>query len=609
MSALNVFSIIPTPIQFSFVMNKNLEPGTIIGQFQVLANRAMVLADLNNVVNVDWGDGNSQVLPTSFFQIQSATSPGAAANPDPATVVISIPIGFNKLYTEPINYNVHFIIRLGNQIIDAASQAIIRCPLFIDANLVPISPGNNTIPADTSIVSFIVDTLVPIGLIVNKTDSSYNALIDWGDNSPLSLGVAKLVLINSNPLELKYDIVCLYDHTYFKADLYTIQVKITNSDGEIISISNEVRISDITNLPKVIIPEPVTFKGVEGNALTGPNLPFFLGTVIGQFSIESDNSPINVNDFFSLLGSINVDWGDGSNTNLIPANVTSNGTGNKTVFIILANDVNSQHTYVESGKYNVLITVKMFKQGQYDLTTTIASFAEIVDAEITVVSVGLPPQVTNVLLADTILVTFSDLNPGSTVSDFYAMIDWGDSSPMNLGKIEKINNTQYTVSYPYQHIYPTSVNPVTYYLRIVIYDVDGEKAIANPTIALSGSTPNCCGSGGNTNTLSGYDVRLYSIVGCAKQNIFITAVITDLSGNTFPVDPNYLNVTTINWGDGHKTIHDIIPVQINNTSQYIIRHVHKYCDCGVYNVTITFKGVPSIAQVTIRECNKCNHNC
>jgi hypothetical protein len=608
MTALIVYSITPTPIQFSFSQNKYLDTGTIIGQFQVLANRSLTLSDLTTI-NVDWGDGTSNSpLSTNFFQIQTSTP----LPQDPTTVVISIPNNFNKKYDNPINYNVKFTINIANQIITASSQAIIRCPLINDT-LQPTLASNNIVAANTKIINFLVNTLIPAGLNENNIDENYSALIDWGDDSSLSLGLIRISSSTTNPVALIYSVENVYAHTYSATGNYIIQVQITNQDGEISSLQNTIDVTQIISNLKVnvIIPEPVTFKGVEGNALIGPNL-LFVGTVIGQFTIESEDGSVNDTNFFNLGGTINVDWGDTINTNLIASNITSNGIGNKTVFIILANDVNSQHIYSESGKYNVSITVKIKNFNlNINLNTVIASFAEIVDAEITVVqnAISVPFQPNNVLPADTVLTNFTDANPNSTTNDFYAMIDWGDGSPINLGEIKKDNNHLYSVSYPYQHIYPPSLGLSNYTIRIVIYHVDGEKATTSNKISLYGSTPNCCNPSGNNNNLSGYDVRIYSIVGCAKQNIFITSVFTDLSGQNLPVDPNYLNNITINWGDGKQTLHDIIPMQINNTSQYLIRSQHKYCECGVYNVTITVKGVPAIAQVTIRECNKCNHNC
>ena len=157
-----------------------------------------------------------------------------------------------------------------------------------------------------------------------------------------------------------------------------------------------------------------------------------------------------------------VNWGDGSGGQ---ATVVANPDGS---FNVIAS-----HTFAEAGCCEnvspVLITVQ--DQGEPgDPTLSAQVLPDIADAPLT--AQGVPVDAVPNTPFQATVPTFTDADPGGTVSDYTATIDWGDGSPIDQGTITA-QGAGFAVSG--SHTYTTS-GPFT--ITIQITDAGGATVTA-----------------------------------------------------------------------------------------------------------------------------------
>jgi hypothetical protein len=574
--ATTIYNITPVTTKFSFHENENLPVDTIIGQFNVQADGIITtLMLVSQNITVLWGDGDSTTLnDISWFEVQNNSS-------TLSVIIIKIPnsVIYTKFYTKPINYNVVFNVVFNlrtTESLDIASQAIINNAKFLSLvpSLIPIN-SNSIVVKDTIIVSFQIDNKYAN----NVEDMSCR--IDWGDNSEITLG--RIQYIRNNPLvttiPFTYQVLNNNDHQYpilNTNESYQIQVTLTNSAGGIMTLFNKIDVlaTIIINI-EYIEPEPIEFTGIE-------SVPLKVGIVVGQFRIKS-NIPLSVNNFFNNGGTILIDWGD---SNIIPVNFfTNNLFQNNDVFIIKISN-NNGHTYIDDGNYNVKITVKYG-----NIETIIASYCVIQDA----ILIPQLPLVIN-LITYTLgkgikIASFKDnISSVITPTQFSALIDWGDGSPINLGSIRQVQNTStYEIYTNNPHTYSQNGS---FKLQIVIEDVDNSMCICYATVNVNAILP-------PNQPITGINIIVPNLIVCKNDKFKFTATFTDLSNSLAPY------TVMIIWGDGHPP-ENVTFTQINTSSQFLINVKHKYKKCGIYTVTVLVNNVPAIGQITVIDCEDCD---
>lgn len=177
----------------------------------------------------------------------------------------------------------------------------------------------------------------------------------------------------------------------------TSQVTLTVSDG----IKSSTTSTTVTVYPPITA-TPVAVSAVEGQSFTVPVATF------------TDPDPAgSAEDYLA-----SIDWGDG--TPLSAGTVTKAGD---------TFTVDAGHTYAEEGSYSPSVTITD-DDVPYN-TATVIPTGTVTDA---------PLHATNVDFLSTNpvnqnLANFTDDNPAGPLSDFSAVIDWGDGSPTTDGVI------------------------------------------------------------------------------------------------------------------------------------------------------------------------------
>jgi SdrD B-like domain len=177
----------------------------------------------------------------------------------------------------------------------------------------------------------------------------------------------------------------------------TSQVTLTVSDG----IKSTTTSTTVTVYPPITA-TPVDVSAVEGQAFSVPVANF------------TDPDPAgSAADYLAT-----VDWGDG--TPLTAGKITEAGG----IFTVTA-----EHTYAEEGSYSPSVTITD-DDVPYN-TATVTATGTVTDALLH--ATGVDFLSTNPV--DHNLASFTDDNPTGPLSDFSAVIDWGDGSPTSAGVI------------------------------------------------------------------------------------------------------------------------------------------------------------------------------
>jgi hypothetical protein len=163
--------------------------------------------------------------------------------------------------------------------------------------------------------------------------------------------------------------------------------------------------------------QPITATGTTFNATEGQS---FTGKVA---TFTDPNTSAVPTDYTA-----SIDWGDGTS-----AGTVSGSGGSFTV--------SGTHTYVEEGTYKVTVTITDVDTPSN--TTTATSTAKVADAALTATAACATTS-TQAFAGTT--ATFTDAaSPGGTLSDFSAIIDWGDGTT-SAGLVVGLNGGPYTVS-------------------------------------------------------------------------------------------------------------------------------------------------------------------
>ena len=187
----------------------------------------------------------------------------------------------------------------------------------------------------------------------------------------------------------------------------------------------------------------VPFNAVEGNGFAGTVAHFVLST--------------------GVPSGATIDWGDGQPTS---AGTVTNPSTN-------TYDVAGTHAYAEEGGFPVTVTLHT---SEGDVTAN--GGATVADAPLTITGVPVD-TVRGTPLTNQRLATFTDADPGGTLTDYSATINWGDGNT-TAGTVVANQGGGFAVTGSH-----TYADAATYGAAITIHDVGGATATAFTTVAVS----------------------------------------------------------------------------------------------------------------------------
>ncbi len=477
-------------------------------------NPLATIADFT--ATIDWGDGDQ----TSGL----VTQPGGVGTPFTVTG--------DHTYAEEGSYAIHVDVlddggsRTSGNTTATIADAPLTAAAGISVNAVEGLPFTNV-----AVASF-TDTN-PGGSV-----GDFTATIDWGDGGPTSTGI--LVMVGGNSTGTIFDV--LGSHTYSEEGTDPISVVITDAGGQTATINAATgNGASATVIDAPISGQGAFVQGVEGEGLSQTGGTTFGPVVIGTFT--DSNPGATSADFTVAPGSITVNWGDGSAVEtLTAANLTATQLPAGVLFTIT-----DGHVYAEEGTYQVLITVA----DDGGSTAILHGEATIKDAPLTSSPTGTQPVV-NTTESPIFPVpefgapiftgpvgSFTDADPTSPVSDFKAVIFWGDNSSPSAGTISQPGGPGTPFIVTGSHTYADAgVNGGvgTYPITIYVGDVDGSGLtiqntanVADIPIALTGIL-NPASDSGYSNTDDITDVKQPKFYGTSEPFSHVTLYATAPGG-------------------------------------------------------------------------------
>ncbi len=414
------FAAADVPVFQGILTNVQLIEGIAVPDLPVAVFFSTDSQDPNNFTsNIDWGD--------------SATSAGSISLQGTANGGGLFLISGTHAYTEEsataftITITLHDIKNNADHTASPSSTVLVG-----DA---PLAPAGITLtPLEGIAYSGPVGAFIDVN--PNPPLSDFSASIDWGDGSPVSAGTVSaqtgFFLVSG-------------DHTYPEEGANPVTVVVNDVGGSTTTINS---IAQVQDAPIFAFGLPVA--AVEGISFTGP---------VAIFVDANPNPPLS--DFSAF-----IDWGDG--TGVDTGTITANPSGG---FL-----VNGTHTYPEEGTHTLTVVV-------VDVGGSVAAAsceapgnctATVLDAPLT----GSPGFVRTTVGTpfDAAVAQFTDANPNPPLSDFSAIIDWGDGTPPSAGTIVPQGGSSFIVRG--SHTYNIAGKIV---ITVLIQDVGGSQAVVQTT--------------------------------------------------------------------------------------------------------------------------------
>ena len=319
----------------------------------------------------------------------------------------------------------------------------------------------------------------------NVSASAYQAAIDWGDGSN-SRGT--IVADGAGGFSVTGA------HVYADEGGKTIQVTLTDSDGDQVVVSDSATVAEADTLSG----QGQNIVATEGQTATGATATF-----------SDVNLAATASDFTAT-----IDWGDGTTG----AGVVSGAQG--------AFTVSGSHVYAKAGAYQVKTSLVDPAPGA--AAASVQASAQVADAALA--ALGFTFATVEAKTFSGAVASFTDANPGAAAADFSATIDWGDGTTTS-GSIAAVAGG-FQVSGT--HAYGAAAAGIA--LSVQIADAQGAKATGRP-LAIVADAP-----------LSVAVLPFGGYEGATLSNV-VVAAFSDAGSPLPPAD----YTATIDWGDGATT--------------------------------------------------------
>jgi uncharacterized protein (TIGR03118 family) len=489
------------------------------------------------VATIDWGDGTS-----SPGVVQQTDGPGT-------TFSVTTQPGDGHVYREdststftdfrPYTLTVTVTDQKGGATATARGSATVN-----DARLMP---------GPVPVATFVEGIMSGDQVVAQFTDENpfataddFNAplppVINWGGGS-----TSNGVVVADPVLPHVFDVVGahLYVEETTGSPPNTISVAISDEGGARLTALGTAVVLDapLANVTGLAVPSNPATPLYEGRAFTG------------DVALFNDTNPRGVAGNFTAA----IDWGDG--TPATDGTIRQDATG---VF-----HLSGTHTYLEEGVFPIAVAIHDVGgsdgQAQGSATVLDAPFTSITPINVTA---------TEGLEVTAKVATFVDSNTNAPLSDFAAVIDWGDGTPPSPGVITQPGGLGTTFFVAGTHTYDEETamgNPYT--VKVTVLDEGGRTISTDP----------------GTATVADADLIATGVT--PPDNVFEgldfsgdVAFFTDLDPGGSLAKEQY--AATIDWGDGKTSAGTVAADPVLG---FDVSGTHTYAHDGTYSVKVTVK--------------------
>jgi large repetitive protein len=474
-------------------------------------------SNYNAIIN--WGDNGPTSAGTITSNGSTFTVTGAHTYADEGNYTITVTVNENAPTT-------------------TTPQTVTSTATVSDLNVIatggfPITATEGTVSAVQTVATF----TDPGGV---EALSSYSASINWGDGTAPSAGtisVAGTTFTVSG------------QHTYGEEGSFTVTVTIDHDTTTAQVVTDTATVAD----PNVAVTGGFSFASFEGTGSTTQ--------AVAQFTDPGGAEP----NSFDPTGTINshyaatIDWGDGTPT------TTGNITVSGGVFT-----VSGSHTYAEEGSSTITTTVS------HEATTpqTATSTATVTDLNVVATGGYAITAVEGAASPSQTVAAFTDPGGVEALSNYSAVINWGDNTATTTGTIAVTGST-FTVSGSH-----TYAEEGSYTITVTISHEGAATQSQVVTSTATVSDPNVIATGGQTIT---------AVEGTAAGSQTV-ATFTDPGG------PEALGFysASINWGDNTTDTVGTITLSGNTFS---VAGAHTYGEEGTFTITVTINHESTTPQI------------
>jgi hypothetical protein len=269
--------------------------------------------------------------------------------------------------------------------------------------------------------------------------ADFTATVTWGDGATSSAGVAAL---GGGAFAVRAA------HTYAEEGTYTLAVAVHDDGGSSVSGSTKIAVADAA-LGSLSIHNPSATEGIG-----------FSGFTITTFT--DANKAALATDFTAT-----VTWGDGSSG---AASVVSLGGGS---FALV-----SSHTYADEGTRTLSVQIRDVGGA----TVGGSLILRIADAALANLSIHSPGAAAGVSTGTFTVAAFHDANTAAPLTDFTAVIAWGDGSTTTVSGSGLVAQGGGNFAVKASHTYSTAG---TFTLSVHVADVGGSSVSGSSTVTVA----------------------------------------------------------------------------------------------------------------------------
>jgi phospholipase C len=389
------------------------------------------------------------------------------------TTVNGLPPRTSHTYADWGNYTVSATVLDDGATYPAANTLAL---LVRDASISPIAQSFT--PAEGQPFTGVVAEFLDPGS--DGSTVQYSNSINWGDGHS---GSGTVFIAGPNTIGVSAT------HTYAKAGLYGLYVKLTDAGGK-----NSGFTSTVTVVPAVLSAASSLPAPVEGTAFTGTIVTF--------------TDPLGKLSNFSA----SIAWGNGATS---PGIITNPSSGTYAIA--------GSNSYAEDGPYTV--TVALTKNGAAAGSIQVALV--VADAPLQATAQSISPVEGTAFSG--VVAAFRDPGSDGSINDYSASITWGDGQ-VSTGVLTASGNNNFTVSGSNTYALAGSY-PVT----VVIQDQGGANAIVTPQATVQDAP------------LQPTSKSIAPTTGTAFSGVVAAFRDPGSNGNLGAYS------ATISWGDGHNS--------------------------------------------------------